>query len=373
MVDGELTAYLGRGIEHLLKDAWKAAAHHPREAMFLLRYTLVAKQAQRKRRRLEQKGMHIPPFLIASITSSCNLRCAGCYARANHICCDHSAKPLLTVQRWGELFHEAHDIGVSFILLAGGEPLLRHEVIREAAKHKNILFPVFTNGTLVDDGLLALLDHNRNLVPILSVEGDEAATDARRGDGVHDTVMYTMRRLSEKGILFGASVTVTTENIDEVTNTAFIEGLRDNGCRILFYVEYVPADRQSEHLAPTDAQRERLDSRLCELRADRNMLFLSFPGDEKRTGGCLAAGRGFFHINPYGAAEPCPFSPYSDSSVTTSSLLEALRSPLFTDLKEKGLVGGEHIGGCALFLREREVRELCGQQTQMICNDKQYE
>lgn len=42
------------------------------------------------------------------------------------------------------------------------------------------------------------------------------------------------------------------------------------------------------------------------------MVFLSFSGDEKYVGGCLAAGRGFFHINANGEVEPCPFSPYSD-------------------------------------------------------------
>ena len=43
-----------------------------------------------------------------------------------------------------------------------------------------------------------------------------------------------------------------------------------------------------------------------------DMIVVSFPGDEKSSGGCLAAGRGFFHINSHGGAEPCPFSPYSE-------------------------------------------------------------
>jgi MoaA/NifB/PqqE/SkfB family radical SAM enzyme len=52
------------------------------------------------------------------------------------------------------------------------------------------------------------------------------------------------------------------------------------------------------------------------------MIFISFPGDEKTSGGCLAAGRGFFHINSHGGAEPCPASPYSDINVRDSSLLD---------------------------------------------------
>lgn len=381
MVDGELTAYLGRGIERLVRDALAASWHNPREAAYLFRYTLVAKRALRKRACLAKQGVAVPPFLIASITSSCNLQCKGCYARANNICSDsgnrclqggetassRNVKPLLSTKRWDELFCEAQTIGVSFILLAGGEPLLRREVIQKAARHKDILFPVFTNGTVLDYELLRLFHKNRNLVPVLSVEGDAASTDERRGSGVYDKLTKTMAAFSQKGMLFGASVTVTTENIGAVTSDAFLHQLKQNGCRIVFYVEYVPADRVSEHLAPTDAEREQLENRLNELRKDGGgMLYLSFPGDEKSTGGCLAAGRGFFHINPYGAAEPCPFSPYSDSSVASGSLLDALKSPLFAVLKESGLVGGEHIGGCALFLHERKVKALCAGGKQPI-------
>lgn len=53
-------------------------------------------------------------------------------------------------------------------------------------------------------------------------------------------------------------------------------------------------------------------------------------GDEKSYGGCVAAGRGFFHINSHGGAEPCLFSPYSDINVRDTSLWEALKSKLFT-------------------------------------------
>ena len=93
------------------------------------------------------------------------------------------------------------------------------------------------------------------------------------------------------------------------------------------------------------------------------MLLISFPGDEMNSGGCLAAGRGFFHINAFGGAEPCPFSPYSDSSVVETSLLEALQSPLFQKLQQQGNLTQEHIGGCVLFAQEAQVKQLLKEQT----------
>ena len=88
------------------------------------------------------------------------------------------------------------------------------------------------------------------------------------------------------------------------------------------------------------------------------MLFMSFPGDEKKSGGCLAAGRGFFHINSHGGAEPCPASPYSDINVRDTSLMEALNSNLFKSLRDGGILMDEHEGGCVLFEHKDEVERL---------------
>ena len=92
------------------------------------------------------------------------------------------------------------------------------------------------------------------------------------------------------------------------------------------------------------------------------MVFISFPGDEKSSGGCLAAGRGFFHINSHGGAEPCPFSPYSDINVKNTSLRQALRSPLFTALREQNVLLEDHSGGCVLFERRETVEALLAQR-----------
>jgi len=88
------------------------------------------------------------------------------------------------------------------------------------------------------------------------------------------------------------------------------------------------------------------------------MIVISFPGDEKESGGCLAAGRGFFHINARGDAEPCPFSPYSDTNLRGTSLRDALQSPFFSRLREEGALGLEHTGGCALFDQADYVKRL---------------
>ena len=90
-------------------------------------------------------------------------------------------------------------------------------------------------------------------------------------------------------------------------------------------------------------------------------VFVSFPGDEKSSGGCVAAGRGFFHINSHGGAEPCPFSPYSDVNVKNTSLREALCSPLFTALRSGNILLDDHAGGCVLYEKREQVEALLNQ------------
>ena len=250
-------------------------------------------------------------------------------------------------------------MGISFILLAGGEPMLRRDIIEAAGERQNILFPVFTNGTYVDERYLALFDRCRNLVPIMSIEGNREVTDARRGSGVYDRLIANMDAFQKRGLIFGASVTVTTENLKQVSSDSFIESLSSRGCKAVIFVEFVPVTEDSASLAPGEPEREYLAAEIDRLRSQYpETMFISFPGDEKSSGGCLAAGRGFFHINSHGGAEPCPFSPYSDVNVRDMSLKEALNSALFTALRSGDLLADDHKGGCVLYEKREQVQAL---------------
>jgi MoaA/NifB/PqqE/SkfB family radical SAM enzyme len=359
----DLQAYLTEGVERVVSDTLKATLKDPRESAFMLRFAAASRAASRRRRVLEDAGEHIPPFLIASITSQCNLHCAGCYSRCNHATVDTAPVEQLSDEEWLRIFAEADELGVSFILLAGGEPLLRRDIIEAAGKRPNILFPIFTNGTFIDRRYFELFDKCRNLVPVMSIEGEKEITDARRGRGVYDRLIANMNEFQRRGLIFGASVTVTTENIREVSSEAFLQKLSDRGCKLVIYVEFVPVTEESRELAPGDAEREYLRREIERLRARHpEMVYISFPGDEKSSGGCVAAGRGFFHINSHGGAEPCPFSPYSDVNIKNSSLREAMHSPLFTALRSGDLLLEDHAGGCVLYERREQVEALLAGQ-----------
>lgn len=355
----DIQTYMTHAVEHLVADTIKVTLRDPKESAFMARFAAASSKASKKRAKQEKQGEHIPPFLIASITSSCNLHCAGCYSRHNHATLDTEPARQLSDDEWRSIFQEADELGISFILLAGGEPMLRRGVLEAAGEVPHILFPVFTNGTFMDDKYYDLFDKCRNLIPVFSIEGERTVTDARRGQGIYDKLISNMDELHKRGLLFGASVTVTTENLREVSAKSFLDSLADRGCKLVVYVEYVPVTDESRDLAFGDEEREYLRNEIARLREEySHMVFLSFPGDEKDTGGCIAAGRGFFHINSHGGAEPCPFSPYSDVNVKESSLKEALQSNLFRQLQSGDLLLDDHEGGCVLYEKREQVEAL---------------
>ncbi len=357
-----LQEHIANGVERIVADTLKATLRDPRESAFMVKFAAAANRATKRRLVLEEEGLHVPSFLIASITSACNLHCAGCYSRCNNATVDAEPVKQLSTEEWKAVFREAESLGVSFIMLAGGEPLLRWDVIEAAGQMKNMLFPIFTNGTYMDDSTFAQLDKCRNLIPVLSIEGDREITDARRGEGVYDKLIAAMDRLCDKNLLFGASITVTTENIREVTSPEFMEKLVSRGCKLAIFIEFVPVTEEAICLAPGDAERAYLLEATQKLReVFPELVALDFPGDEKADGGCMAAGRGFFHINSHGGAEPCPFSPYSDVNVRELGVKGALKSPLFMALRDKGVLDNDHVGGCVLYeQREKVERILAG-------------
>ena len=159
--------------------------------------------------------------------------------------------------------------------------------------------------------------------------------------------------------------------IERIVNSA-VKATLKNPKESAFMLKFARASKAAEksaELAPGDERREYLESRLSRLREQfPEMVFITFPGDEKSSDGCIAAGRGFFHINSYGGAEPCPFSPFSDINVKEATLKQALDSPLFTALRSGGILLDDHEGGCVLYNKRAEVEKIInsGRQAQPL-------
>ena len=353
--DNQFNAMLNDLVRVTFGDALRASLKDPRLAGFFLRTIRAQRKAMALRVAWEKKGVHVPPLMILSVTQRCNLRCAGCYSQGLH----REAGPEMDATRLESLLAEASELGISNVLLAGGEPLLKPGLLDVTARFPDIIFPLLTNGYLLDDAAVARLKGQRHVIPMLSLEGFETETDLRRGAGTYAHVCEAMDRLQAAGIFFGTSITVTRLNYATVTGKAFIDKLLAKGCKAFFYVEYSPVRPGTESLVPTHEQREGLA--MEPFRERFPAVFLSFPGDEKKFGGCLAAGRGFVHVSSAGDLEPCPFAPYSDASLLRVSLKDALQSGFLRRVRASSGELLEADGGCAIWKKRGWAQALLAQ------------
>lgn len=337
-------------VQELFREAVRIVMRSPKVLTYLLKVSRWQQKAAGLRREWNERGLHVPPFIIFSVTNRCNLHCAGCYHQAQG-----RVDQDMDTARFRQVLQEASELGISIALLAGGEPFMRDDLLQVTGDFPQTLFPVFTNGLLLSDRL-DLLEQQRNVLPVISLEG--AATDQRRGSGLHRHLLTVLEQMNARDLIFGVSLTVTRSNFDAITSENYARQLVSRGARVIFYVEYVPVDEQSELEILLPEQQQAIPHRMQDLRAKLHSLFIAFPGDEEQYGGCLAAGRGFVHISASGSVEPCPFAPYSDSNLGSLSLCEALRSPFLQQIREQHHLLQEVKGGCALWEKREWVESL---------------
>ncbi|HYH02224.1 MAG TPA: radical SAM protein [Bacillota bacterium] len=345
---------MDHSINRLFRDALAISRRDPGLMFFLLQTIFRQRKAAVFRRKWSERGLRVPPLMILSITHQCNLRCKGCYAQALH----RPEGKEISINRLLEIIGEAGRLGIRISLLAGGEPLTRPEVLEIAAGFPKIIFPVFTNGLLIDEEWIQRFKKHKNIIPVISLEGAATETDARRGEGVYQKLRGVLQLLNANRIFYGVSMTVTRMNLNTLIEELFIKELLQEGCRLFFYVEYVPVKEDTAEWVLTEEQRSKMLQVTQMLRSHYPALFIAFPSDEEQFGGCLAAGRGFIHISPDGNLEPCPFSPYSDTNLNQITLQDALQSKFLEQIRGNHEQLQETAGGCALWENREWVSSL---------------
>lgn len=336
---------MNHSLKTVLWDAVKVSRGQPAFLLFMAKALYYQYAALKNRLKHENQGVHVPPFIILSVTSKCNLNCQGCFAKAQK----HKPQNELKISRINKIFKEAVELGTSIFLIIGGEPLLRTELFDVTKLYPQIIFPVFTNGIFLNKEKIKLFKQQRQLIPIISIEGDIHQTDERRGKGIYQNFLKISKDLQKNRLFFGVSLTITRKNFKTVTSVQYINSIVKTGCKLFFFVEFIPTHAKSENLVLTKQQKKQILTIMKNLRKKFPALFIAFPGDEEQFGGCLAAGRGFVHINSEGNVEPCPFSPYADTNLNKLSLKEALQSKFLQEIRENHHKLTETKSGCALW------------------------
>jgi MoaA/NifB/PqqE/SkfB family radical SAM enzyme len=346
------------------------AVSNPRYIRSFFRLRRVNEKAKKLRIKEKENGIVVPPFLILSITSNCNLKCSGCFADAAGTTCYGTSKSKkndsLNIDQWRKIIKEASEIGVFGFIIAGGEPFLLPGLLDFCKEFKDRFFVILTNGTIINDEDYKKLKQYGNIAVIVSIEGGAEQTDTRRGRGVYEKAMNTSQCLNKIGVLNGISVTITKMNYQYWMNPKHIDHLISQGIRIGVFIEYIPttplpknSNEHSDHsLILNPEERKIFREKMLQYRDTKQIYIVHSPGDEEFFGGCVSAGRGFAHVTPEGDLTPCPVSNIATHNLMSSSFRDGLASPLFQKIRENEHLLETEGMPCALFAHPKEVDEL---------------
>ena len=290
---------------------------------FFVNANLVGWQKQEESR--EKYKCNIPWAILLDPTSACNLHCTGCWAS------EYGNKLNLTFDEIDNIINQGKELGVYMYIYTGGEPLVRkNDLIRICEKHSDCIFLSFTNGTLIDEEFANEMLRVKNFVPAISLEGDEEATDGRRGEGTYKKVIDAMNILRKKKLLYGISSCYTRANYDSISSEEYYDSLIELGAYFVWFFHYMPVGNDaSVELLPTKEQRTEVFHRIRHLRATKPLFAMDFQNDAEYVGGCIAGGRRYLHINANGDVDPCVFIHYSNANIRENSLIDCLHSPIF--------------------------------------------
>lgn len=152
------------------------------------------------------------PLLIVLVTNnSCNMNCTYCYGKYGERKGyeDYSTKELL------KIIDELKELGTVFLIIHGGESLLRKDIgeILNYTKQKGFYVSFNTNGTLVPKKIDELRCVDAMCV---SLDGRKDNNDKNRGNGCYDKVIKAIDTFRANNIPLVIHATLTTDTMGDM-------------------------------------------------------------------------------------------------------------------------------------------------------------
>lgn len=276
----------------------------------------------------------IPLSGTFELTARCNLRCRMCYIHREEN--DAAIKTdELSCEEWLSIAQQAQKSGMLFLLLTGGEPLIRpdFEEIYRRCRELGIIVSINTNGTLLGEKQVELFKKFPPQRVNITLYGASEATYARlcRSADAYSKAYRAVEMLAEAGLPVKINYSATPYNIgdlDAVTRFADERGIPLQAATYMF--PPVRADENGETLCgsgecsecerftPEQSAAARwahelrtLDPAVIEKRAEAIALNLDVPYVETECGDIpterirCRAGAAAFWITYNGRLRPC--------------------------------------------------------------------
>lgn len=297
---------------------------------------------------------NVPWAILLDPTSACNLQCTGCWAA------EYGHQLNLSLETIDSIIRQGKELGVYMYIYTGGEPLMRKaDLLKICEMHPDCMFLSFTNGTLIDESFCNDMLRVKNFVPAISLEGFEEANDSRRGAGTYQKVLHAMELLKAHHLPFGISACYTSQNYADITSEEFYDFMIEQDALFVWFFHYMPVGNDAvPELLPNAEQRTEICHRIRDFRKTKSIFSIDFQNDAQYVGGCIAGGRKYLHINAKGDVEPCVFIHYSNVNIHNTSLLDALKSPLFQAYHNRQPFNENMLMPCPMLENPQQILEM---------------
>ncbi len=288
----------------------------------------------------------------------CNLRCAHCYCNLPLNDQDAIEKELTTEEVFN-IFDQISEAGCLWLLITGGEPLVRKDFLEiyTYAKKKGFIITLFTNGTLITPEIADYLAEWRPFSVEITLYGatKETYEGITRIPGSFKRCKRGIDLLLERKIPLGLKTMVMILNHDELCQIKeYAEGLG-----LKFRFDPIPNPRLDGtktpctfRLSPEEVVKLDLadEKRVKEWENFCERFIGPFKSDDLFICG---AGVCSFHIDPYGQMSACEMIRFQSYDLRCGSFEQGWHKsiPKFLTLKPKG---DYKCGQCDLI-------SLCGQ------------
>lgn len=240
------------------------------------------------------------------LTYRCNLHCTHCY------CPTGRRREELSTEELRRTIDDMAELGCLFLLLTGGDPLLRRDfpAVYRHAKERGMLVTVFTNGTLIDDRILALWDELPPSMVEISLYGltREVYERVVAVRGAYDRCLAGIGRVLAAGHPLALKCPATRENAHEIP--ALADFAKDLGVEFRYDPMILATMEGSTRphalrldaeeivaLEAADPEKDRAWAKHLEGEAARTP-------EDRRLFTC-GAGKNSLHVDPYGNVQVC--------------------------------------------------------------------
>lgn len=278
---------------------------------------------------------HIPVSGTFELTPRCNLSCEMCYIRMS-AAEEAAIGQELTADEWLSLGKQAVDAGMVYLLLTGGEPLLRPDFseIYSGLAEMGILLTLNTNGTLVDEYIVQSMERNppeKVNVTLYGASRDTYQKVCGSANG-YEAALHGIGLLKEANIPVCINTTYTRHNASDMEH--IVSFAKENGIpiRMTSYLfpplrcgretdvscflssdEYGRLGAAFDSITMDSAQKKRRADILARVREHPSVLH-----PEGKAASCMA-GRGAFWITWDGQLMPCGMLPQLGRSLKSES------------------------------------------------------